>query len=95
MYEGSSQSLISISTVRMSKAVSKFKSLIRSGSRILRRMASLDIVSSSIDSFEAWSIKLMTVTTEFDVCLEVIYAFLYGRLVPLNYSLKASKHFVI
>jgi hypothetical protein len=58
-------------------------------------MASLDSDSASLGSLLAKSIRLITVTTAFEVCLAVIYAFLAGKLFPLNKSLKAKRDLVI
>ena len=60
-----------------------------------RRIASLDSDSESLGSLLAKSIRFTTVTTAFDVCLAVMYAFLAGKLFPLNNSLNAKSDLVI
>ena len=67
---GSSNKFIKVLIIEVSRALSRFKSFINNGSKIERRIANLEIVSSSRLRKLAWSIKLITVI----IALEVWFA---------------------
>lgn len=74
-------------------AFSRFRSLIRSGSKMERRMARRAFTSSVLVSYMACDIRFPTVRTELEECLALMKMLRWVTSSKLYRSLKAVRHF--